>query len=185
MAAAGEKPSANAVRSRLKDEKGSYSTILRYISAWNDARAAAAAPKVVTVVSDGLAKAYAADVEAQVGAVRDALGKDLAIAIGGRDEAEERVREFEAEVATLTETSDQLRQERDQVAGRLAQLEKDAAAEVQRLIAAESTASKRANDAERSVAGLEAKLEAALERAKAAEERETRERQAREALQKK
>lgn len=169
LALTGVTPTTLEIRRRLG--RGSNTTVSNALARWRARKAAATAPGVTLTLPEPIIKAVAAWIEAQIAEVTQAANGRIADEETARKTATVHADELEAQVETLVTECQQLRAERDQNAGRLAQLQEDTANERVRLAADTKAAEDRAHAAEVEIASLRAKLEAAHERVTAAEAR--------------
>lgn len=167
IAASGENPRTVQVRGRLG--KGSNTTIGKLLAEWRLLRAAIVNPGAFP---SEIQKSIADYLEAQIAKVRKAAEEQISEEEGARQAAEAQLDELEEQADVLRADNAALRQERDQIAGRLQQLDVDFSAERARAQDQLATSGARAHAAEREVSALTARLEAANERATAAEQRE-------------
>lgn len=166
----GKVVSTTSVRKELG--RGSYTTVMKLLVAWNDQHAKALGQTATTPVSEALAAAYGAEVTAQVQGVKRAAERELSVVVAARDEALQQLEQFESEMTALVADRDAMRASRDEVQGRLVQLHDDFAQERDRLAQRTSEMESRAREAELRSATAEARFEAAVERADAADSRE-------------
>lgn len=164
IAARGHEASVIAVRDTLG--RGSYSTIGKMLADWRARRTATPGPPAA--LPDAVARAVSAYLHDTVDAVSQAATARLGEEEQARTRAEKTIDELEARIAELGNEVDVLRNEREQVRGRAAQLQEDLINERLSTKAAEQ----RANEAQRELAASLARLEGASARAEAAEQRE-------------
>ena len=162
LSAAGVTPTTLEIRRRLG--RGSNTTISNALATWRARMATRTAPQVAVTLPEPIAKAVALWIEAQIAEVSQAANGRIAEEEAARKAATAHADELEAQVETLTAECEQRRAERDQNAGRLAQLQEDTENERVRLAAETKAAADRAHAADIEVASLRAKLEAANER---------------------
>lgn len=162
MDAAGQEPTTLSVRAKLG--RGSNTTINKCLATWRAQKAKESEPQVSLVLPSLIAKSVSAYMDDEINKVKRHRDETVAKAEAASERLAARSDELEAQVAALTEEAVRLRQENAEVTGRWQQLREEIAAERGRVAEQIKAADFRANEAERMVATLNAKLAATQER---------------------
>lgn len=170
ISAAGGSPGTIEVHTRLG--RGSNSTIGKMLEVWRSKRTAAALPPVAATLPPDITNAVAVHIAREIAANKKVMDQAVAVETAARQAAESQLDQLKARVEVLAADREQLREERDQFAGRLKQVQEDIGSERNRLIGEAKAAEDRAHAAALQVAALDATLRSVTERMEAAEARE-------------